>query len=309
MWIGALLLLVLAGLAAAVFWLWTPDRPRSELEAKYLAGPGDMIEVAGNALHVRDTGGKTAPAVILLHGLGAHLQTWDGWADTLQSDFRVIRFDLPGAGLSAPDATGDYTDERSVALLLALMDELGVKTASLIGNSIGGRIAWKFAAAHPKRVDNLVLVAPDGYASPGFEYGKPADVPATMSAMKYVLPKSMLRQNLELAYGDPEKLSGETLDRYHELMLAPGNRAAFIERMRQTVLVPPEPILRKIEAPVLLLWGEKDQMIPATNAADYERVLPGAELAILPNLGHVPHEEAPAASLKPVLAFLRDKAE
>lgn len=309
MWIGASLLLVLAGLAAAVFGLWTPDKPRSELEAKYLAGPGDMIDVAGKALHVRDTGDKSARVLILIHGLGAHLETWDGWAEALQSDFRVVRFDLPGAGLSPPDQTGDYTDERSLALILALMDKLGVKSASLIGNSIGGRIAWKFAAAHPKRVDKLVLIAPDGFASPGFEYGKPADVPATMSALKYVLPKSMLRSNLELAYGDPEKLTGETLQRYHDLMLAPGSRAAFIERMRQTVLVPPEPILRRIKAPVLLLWGEKDQMIPATNAADYQRALPGAELAILPNLGHVPHEEDPAASLTPVVKFLKEQTE
>ncbi len=305
MWIGAALVLVLAGLAIAVFWLWTPDKPRAELEDKYLATAADMIEVAGTTLHVRDSGDKAAPALILIHGLGAHLQTWDGWAAALQRDFRVIRFDLPGSGLSPPDPTGDYTDQRSITLILALMDKLAVQTASLIGNSIGGRIAWKFVAVHPERLDKLVLVAPDGYASPGFEYGKPADVPVTMTAMKYVLPKSMLRQNLELAYAEPKKLTGEILDRYHDLMLAPGSRAALLERMRQTVLVPPEPVLRKIEAPVLLLWGEKDQMIPATNAADYQRAMPDAELSILPDLGHVPHEEEPARSLKPVVEFLK----
>jgi pimeloyl-ACP methyl ester carboxylesterase len=211
---------------------------------------------------------------------------------------------LPGAGLSEPDPTGDYSDARSFQILTALMDQLGVARASLIGNSIGGRIAWGFAARNPERVTRLVLISPDGFASPGFDYGRKPHMPAIVKLMRYVLPKFLLRMNLVPAYGDRSALTDETLDRYYDLMRAQGVRNAMIQRMEQTVLEDPEPLLRGIEAPVLLVWGEKDAMIPATNAADYQKYLPNSSLALLPGLGHVPQEEAPLMSLVPVREFL-----
>jgi pimeloyl-ACP methyl ester carboxylesterase len=285
-------------------WLWTPDKSRTALEARYLAAPDVMLIVAGTSLHVRDSGPKDAPAVIMIHGFGSSLQTWEPWAQALQGEYRVIRYDLPGAGLSEPDTTGRYDDARAFAVLSALMDQLGVARAAIIGNSIGGRIAWKFAATYPDRVTKLVLISPDGFASPGFEYGRAPDVPAAVSIMRYVLPKPLLRMNLAPAYGDPSKLTEATLDRYYDLMLAPGVRDALIARMRQTVLEDPVPLLARIHAPVLLLWGEKDGMIPVANAADYQKVLPMSTLVLLPNLGHVPMEEAPDVSLPPVRRFL-----
>lgn len=292
------------GLVALGFWLWTPDRPRAELEAKYLAAPGDMIEVAGTRLHVRDTGPRDAPAVVMLHGFGASLHTFDPWAQALSADHRVIRFDLPGAGLSEPDTTGLYTDARSMEILLALLDRLGIARASLVGHSIGGRLAWSIAAAHPDRVDKLVLIAPDGFASPGFEYGKAPETSFLVKSMRYVLPKPMVRASLAPAYGDPKALVEATLDRYYDLMLAPGVRDAMIARMEQTVRHDPRPALRTIRAPVLLVWGSDDGMIPAINAQDYLRDLPDARLATFTGLGHVPHEEAPEETLVPVAAFL-----
>ncbi len=240
----------------------------------------------------------------MLHGFGSSLHTFEPWARALENEYRVIRFDLPGSGLSEPDPSGVYTDVRSMELLQQLMDRLDVQSAVLIGNSIGGRLAWRFAASHPDRVMKLVLISPDGYASPGFEYGRRPEVPAVMNLMRFVLPKTLLRQNIVAAYGDPDALTEETLQRYHALLLAPGNRLAMVERMRQTVLVDPEPFLRKIEIPVLLLWGEKDAMVPASNASDYLRVLSNAELVSFPSLGHVPHEEAPEPSLAPLRKFL-----
>ena len=139
-------LVVLTVLAVAAYALWTPDRPRAALEARYLEPGCGYQDVAGIRLHLCDSGPRHAPALILLHGFGSSLQTWDAWATSLQADYRVIRFDLPGSGLTGPDPTGDYHDSRSIAILDALMTKLGIARASLIGNSIGGRIAWKFAA-------------------------------------------------------------------------------------------------------------------------------------------------------------------
>jgi pimeloyl-ACP methyl ester carboxylesterase len=301
---------VLPGLAALLVaagaWLYTPDRERAALEAEYGAAPADFVAVAGLRLHVRDTGPRDGRAVILLHGFGASLQTWDGWAAVLARHFRVIRFDLPGFGLTGADPTGDYSDARTVAVLGALMDRLGIARAALIGNSLGGKIAWQFAAAHPARVDRLVLVSPDGFASPGFEYGKPAAVPPLLRVLPYTLPRAMVRMSLAPAYADPAALTPERLDRYRDMMLAPGVRRAMLGRLAQVRLEPPEPALRRITAPTLLIWGERDAMIPFGNAADYRKAIADCRLVSFPSLGHVPQEEDPAATILPVERFLAD---
>ncbi len=307
-WITWSLFGLIVALIVLGYWLWTPDKPLAELEAKYAAAPSEFITVAGIRLHVRDTGTKSAPALILLHGFGSSLHSWEAWAKTLEKDYRVIRFDLPGSGLTGADPTGNYSDDRSLEILNALMDKLGVARAAVMGNSIGGRIAWKFAAQYPARVSKLVLISPDGFESPGFEYGKKPDVPAVLKLMRYALPKAAMRMNLEPAYANPKTLTDALVTRYHDMMLVPGVRTGMLDRMGQTVLQNPMPLLQKIQAPTLLLWGKKDAMIPFTNAQDYVKALPHntlAPLAPLANIGHVPQEEAPEKSLVPVLEFLK----
>ena len=120
MWLFAVLagLVVLA--TASIWWLWTPDLDPAKLGQRYLRAPADLVDLVdpgGVRLHLRDEGPKDAPPVILLHGLGSSLHTWEAWAQGLAGDYRVIRLDLPGAGLSPPDPTNDYTDARSIALI------------------------------------------------------------------------------------------------------------------------------------------------------------------------------------------------
>ncbi len=296
-------LIVVTG-ALLAGWLWTPDLERRLLEARYLAAPGDMQTVDGWRLHVRDSGPPAAPAIVLIHGFGASLQTWDSWATQLSHNYRVVRFDLPGSGLSPPDPSADYSDARSMKVLLALLDHLGLERASIVGHSIGGRMAWTFAATHPERVERLVLVSPDGFASPGFEYGKAADIPWVLALTPYVLPKALLRMSLEPAYADPAFVGDALIDRYYDLIRAPGARRALLRRMRQTVLVDPRPLLAAIRAPTLLVWGKRDAMIPIANSADYLQALAAARLVSFPNAGHLPQEEAAAESLAAVEAFL-----
>ncbi|WP_158744979.1 alpha/beta fold hydrolase [Acidisphaera sp. L21] len=303
MLIGAMVVLAVTVLAVGS-WLYTPDESRASLEAKYAVAPSDFTDVLGVRFHIRDTGPRDAPAVIFLHGFGSSLQTWDSWAQGLDRDRRVIRFDLPGFGLTGADPSGDYSDPHSVALLVALMDRLQVTRASVVGNSMGGRIAWTFAASHPERVDKLVLISPDGFASPGLEYGVAQRVPLMVRALPYFLPKSMLRASLLAAYSDPAVMTDELATRYYDMMLAPGVRSAIVTRMAQQILVPPEPLLRQIKAPTLLMWGDRDAMIPPSNAADYLRALPNARLVSLPHMGHLPQEEAPQATLPALQAFL-----
>ncbi|WP_295503056.1 alpha/beta fold hydrolase [Limnohabitans sp. Rim8] len=310
------LVLALTALTLLSLWLWTPDLPRATLESRYLASPADLRQVGPWQLHVRDSGppssapGKSdaqtdAPALVLLHGFGSSLQTWDIWAQGLAASHRVVRIDLPGSGLSPPDPAHDYRDERSLQLLSALLDDLGLKRVSLVGHSMGGRIAWTFAARFPERINKLVLVAPDGYASFGFEYGQPMEVPATLGLMRHVLPKPLMRMNLKAAYAQPESLSDAVTTRYHDLILAPGARQAMLDRLAQTVLQEPGPLLRQIQAPTLLVWGEADAMIPVSNASDYLQDITGSRLVSWPQVGHLPQEEAAQLSLKAVVDFLR----
>lgn len=297
-WSGALLLVAIAGLA---LWLYAPDKPRAALEAAY---PGQYLPVRGQRVRILDSGPRDAPVLILLHGFGSSLDTWDAWARTLSARYRVIRLDLPGFGLTGPDATRDYSDARTLLVLEGLMDRLGVARATLIGNSLGGRFAWEFAACYPLRVDKLVLISPDGFASPGFDYGKPPEVPFVMNLMPWVGARALIRDNLAPAWAHPEALPDAVLDRYRDMLLAPGVRRAILDRTRQTILTDPSARLRTITAPTLILWGEQDRMIPVRNAQDYLRLMPHARLVRLPGMGHVPFEENPAAALPPLERFL-----
>jgi pimeloyl-ACP methyl ester carboxylesterase len=300
----AVILLLLIG--AAVL-LYTPDARRAVLEAKYREAGAGYVDVAGIALRVVDTGPRDGPVVIMLHGFGSSLQTYDALADALSAKLRVIRFDLPGFGLTGADPTGDYADSRSLLIMGGLMDRLGVARASFIGNSMGGRLAWMFAAGFPARVEKLVLISPDGFASAGFAYGRAPEVPWMLRLLPYILPKAMLRMTLAPAYADPRRLSAALVTRYWDFMRAPGVRQAIIDRTSQTILEDPVPLLRKIEAPTLLLWGEKDGMIPISNAANYMAALPHATLLRLPGLGHVPQEESPGSIIPAIKDFLAPK--
>ncbi len=290
-------------------WLYNPDRPRAALERRWAPPPSQFVEAAGVRLHIRDTGPRHGPAVLLIHGFASSLHTWEAWTPLLEDRFRVVSLDLPGFGLTGPDPTGDYTDERSIVVLAALMDRLGIGEAAVVGSSMGGRIAWRFAAAEPARVTKLVLMAPDGFASPGRAYGHaPERLPWLMRLLPHTAPKPLLGRTMRGAYAVPGVLTDAVVDRYHAMLLAPGVRRAILDRMLQTRLVPPEPILAAIRAPVLLLWGERDGAVPASHAADYERALPDVRTVMLPGIGHVPMEEAPEASAQALGAFLEGKA-
>jgi len=301
-WIAlGLLLVVVFGVGV---WLYTPDKPRAALEALYAGPPSQFVEAAGMRLHVRDTGPRDAPALLLLHGFGGSLHTWDALAAQLDGEYRVIRLDLPGFGLTGPDPGRDYSDARSHAVLMALMDRLGVARVVVAGHSMGGRIAWTLAALHPERVERLVLMAPDGFASPGFAYGTAPKVPVLLRLLPYVMPTFLLRASLAPAYFNQAMVTDALVRLYRDMLLAPGVRGAILDRTAQSVLVDPVPLLRRIAAPVLLLWGREDRMIPVGNADDYLAALPDARLVTFPDVGHVLHEEAADKTAEAVRDFL-----
>jgi pimeloyl-ACP methyl ester carboxylesterase len=289
----------------AALYLWTPDKSKAELEKIYGSPKTAYVSALGVNIHYQDTGpSKNQIPILFLHGFGSSLQTWDSWSEALSSEYRVISVDLPGFGLTGEDPSGIYTDQRSVEVIEAFLKELQIPKVVLVGNSMGGKFAWQFAARYPDQVTKLVLISPDGYASPGIEYGKKSEVPAIAELYRYFFSKTFLAMNLEPAYANPKTLNDALVNRYYDLMLAPGVRGAILARMQQTVLQDPIPSLATIKVPTLLLWGEKDAFIPIANSNDYLKVMPNAKRVSLPNIGHLPQEEKSTIGLAALKEFL-----
>jgi pimeloyl-ACP methyl ester carboxylesterase len=169
---------------------------------------------------------------------------------------------------------------------------------------MGGKMAWSLAASQPERVQALVLMAPDGFPETKDIGTKPYEVPAIMGIIKYVLPKYLVRKSIEPAFSDADALNDALVNRYFDMLRAPGVRGAILERSNQTIYTDPVPRLKAIKAPTLLIWGEQDQMIPSTNAQSYANVLSNSTTVLVPKLGHLLQEEQPEKGLAVVMQFL-----
>lgn len=285
--------------------VWTPDKDQDVLERRYAGAGSRFVQAGGMRLHIAESGPADAAPVVLVHGFGSSLHTWDAWTQLLEHSYHVVRLDVAGFGLSGPDPARDYSEAADTRRLLALLDQLGLRPVILVGHSMGGRLAWNFAAAHPQRVAGLVLLAPDGFAFPDAQGEFTFRVPWYAGLLRYTLPGWLLRKALEPAYFERQRLDEATVNRYRDLLLAPGVRQALLDRMAQTRNSDPLPRLHSLTLPTLLLWGEQDALIPLRNAQDFVHAIPHAQLVVLEQLGHVPHEEQPQRSVQPVLEFLR----
>ena len=291
-------------LAVVMYGLWTPDLERAELEKRYAAASPQTIDIDGLKVHYKETGLQDAPALLLLHGFGSSLQAWDDWSVKLEKEYRVIRLDLPGFGLTGASPDHDYSEEKDLAILTRFADKLGLDKFSVIGHSMGGKMAWSLAAAQPDRVRALVLMAPDGFPEIKDIGTKPYEVPAIMGLIKYVLPKYLVRKSIEPAFAEADALNDALVNRYFDMLRAPGVRGAILERSNQTIYTDPVPRLKAIKAPTLLIWGEQDQMIPSNNAQSYANVLSNSTTVLVPKLGHLLQEEQPEKGLTAVMQFL-----
>lgn len=298
-------LLASAFLSVGVLYgLWAPDMTLSELKQRYGSSYQQVLEVDGLNIHYTDTGPRDRPVLLLLHGFGSNLQTWDVWSKKLEQNFRVIRLDLPGFGLTGASPVHDYSEQNDLATLTRFVNKLGLSSFSVVGHSMGGKMAWNLAAAEPDRVKALVLMAPDGFPDAKDIGSKPYEMPSVMGLMKFCLPKFLVRKSIEPAFFNPKALTDPLVNRYYDMLRAPGVREAILQRGNQTIYTDPVPRLKKITAPTLLIWGEQDLLIPSSNAKSYAGVLPVSKTVLLPNLGHLIQEEQPEVGLRHVTEFL-----
>ncbi|RMH15675.1 MAG: alpha/beta hydrolase [Acidobacteria bacterium] len=288
---------------------YRPDVPPERLNEEYADGRSRFVAVDGANVHLRDEGEARAgtPPLVLIHGTAASLHTWEGWVRELSHDLRLIRFDLPGFGLTGPNEDHDYRISRYARTLDALLDALGVGRVDVAGNSLGGYVAWVYALERPQRVRRLILIDAAGYASdvPG---AKPTTldagrVPLLRSLLRKVTPRSLVRSGLLEVYADDSKVTPALVERYYRLLLRAGNRDALIARL-STPWEDREGEIPSIRQPTLIQWGGQDRWIPPAVGERFHADLPHSELLIYDDLGHVPMEEDPVRTARDARAFL-----
>jgi pimeloyl-ACP methyl ester carboxylesterase len=164
------------------------------------------------------------------------------------------------------------------------------------------------ALQHPERVDRLILV--DALAYPSDPKSVPigfriARMPGVNVLMRYVMPRSVVEDSLRNVMGDPSKVTPALVDRYFDMSVRAGNRASLPERFKYLPTEASAARIAQIKKPTLILWGGRDRLIPPDNGEHLHRDIAGSQLVVFPELGHVPQEEDPAATVARASEFLR----
>jgi pimeloyl-ACP methyl ester carboxylesterase len=194
--------ILLAVLIIALFaWMLRP-LDADAVAAQWMTSEDRFVTVDGERWRVRESGPETAPALVLIHGFSHSLEAWEPWADRLDDDYRIIRFDLPGHGLTGPRADAAYSVPDTVAQVSALLDAIAPDTFTIGGNSLGGLVAWRYAADHPEHVSGLVLVSPGGYPNLGVG-DEPAPVPDAVRTYLTLAPQPGVAAATAALYADP----------------------------------------------------------------------------------------------------------
>lgn len=308
-WLAAALVLGLAVLLAAY---WAPSRPVDALKARWAPPPSTFLAVDGMQVHLRDEGPRDdAAPLLLLHGTGASLHTWDGWAAALAPRRRVIRVDLPGFGLTGPFGGSyvpdDYRGDTYARFVLDLLDALRVPRASIGGNSLGGEVAWRAVSLAPQRFHQLILVDATGYdfTPDAVPLGlQAARIPLLNRLGEHLLPRAVVAASLRSVYGDPSRVSDALVERYFELALREGNRRALRLRLQQLEMGEHAQRIKTLALPTLVLWGGRDRLVLPGNAQRFASDIRGARVVMFDDLGHVPQEEDPARTVAAVAEFL-----
>lgn len=295
----------LALLAAVNVFLYEPDIPLSELKAKYANEHSQFVEVDGMQVHYRIEG--TGPDLVLVHGTGAILQTWDKWVELLSPHYRIIRMDIPAFGLTGPHPQNNYSDTMYVQFMEHFAQKVGLDTFAMAGNSLGGLIAWRYAAAHPERVSKLILVDPGGFyennkKGGSFIFKMARNYPTLTGLVAKIGTGYFVGKTLKEVYADDSKVTEELCRTYTDLNRREGNRASFVARAKQVYQHTDEE-LKTITCPALILWGEEDVLIDVAEAEHFKNIA-NHKLVVYKNAGHSPQEEIAEQTAKDVEEFL-----
>lgn len=285
------------------------DRPVKELIPIYANSSSQFMSILGMQVHYRDQGVQSdSVPLILLHGMSSSLNTWDSVVFYLANHRRVISLDLPGFGLSGPSPENMYNFDYYNKFIDSFTRRLQLAKFTLVGNSMGGSIAWNYALFNPAVVDKLVLIDAAGYPKRG-ESGslgfKIASTPVINNILLFATPKALVRKSLETIYFDQSRVTDAQVERFHDMAIREGNRAAALLIFKGSFGTSQfKGKIKEIKTPTLVLWGDKDNLISVENAYQFNQDIKGSKLEVYPNVGHVPMEEVPERVAKSILDFI-----
>jgi len=285
------------------------DRPVKELIPIYANSSSQFMSILGMQVHYRDQGVQSdSVPLILLHGMSSSLNTWDSVVFYLANHRRVISLDLPGFGLTGPSPENMYNFDYYNKFIDSFTRRLQLAKFTLVGNSMGGSIAWNYALFNPAVVDKLVLIDAAGYPKRG-ESGslgfKIASTPVINNILLFATPKALVRKSLETIYFDQSRVTDAQVERFHDMAIREGNRAAALLIFKGSFGTSQfKGKIKEIKTPTLVLWGEKDNLISVANAYQFNQDIKGSKLEVYPNVGHVPMEEVPERVAKSILDFI-----
>ena len=277
-----------------------------------LADPNSQfIKINDLNLHVKSFGQGT-PVFVLLHGFGASLYSWDAIVQPLGEQGLVIAFDRPAFGLTERPmrwkGINPYSPQSQIKLLIGLLDHYGVQKAILIGNSAGGTLAMQAALEFPERVSALILVDPAVYNGGGAPaWIRPFFKSPQMQHLGPLVARQFETRGADLintAWHDPSKISQETRDSYQKPLKVENWDKALWFFTVASEMPELEKNFSKLTLPVLVITGDDDRIVPTRESVRLADELPHAQLVVIPNAGHVPHEEKPAEFMNAVQNFL-----
>ena len=206
--IGLSLLVLVVALSC---FYWKNDIPLDTLKSKYTTAASAFVDVMQMQVHYRDEGNKNdSLPLVLIHGTGASLHTWEESVKLLTDSFRVITLDLPAYGLTGPNPKRIYSQEFYVQFIDEFLKRIHVNKCIIGGNSLGGAIAWNYTYEHPTKVEKLILIDAAGY--PMISESKPiaftlAQIPVLKHMLNYITPRFLTKKSVMNVYDDPTKVT------------------------------------------------------------------------------------------------------
>ena len=313
-WVGIFLGIILIILLIGPFLIPVPTLENTVPPEALADADSQFIEINGLNVHYKKYG-SGEPTFILLHGFGASLFSWREVTAPLAEFGTVIAYDRPAFGLTERpmewDGINPYSQEAQVELVIGLMDALGVEKAILVGNSAGGTIAMLTALQYPQRVESLILVDPAVYAGGGApSWSRPLLKTPQMNRLGPLFARQIQTRGpelVELAWYDPSKITPEIMEGYQKpLRVENWDKALWYltTSSRESSLAER---LDEFTLPILVITGDDDRIVPTEQSVRLAGELPNASLVVIPQSGHVPHEETPAEFMQAVIDFLNSK--